>query len=123
MTILPPLKRVIIESPFKGTAERSQEQHERYLEHCLADSYARGESPFASHLLGPKVLNDDDPRERALGISAGWVWGAVADLVAVYCDLGISDGMHQSIEYYKKLGKAVERRTLPLPIVREVQSL
>lgn len=118
--VLPPLKKVIIESPFKATQERSQEVHECYLQHCLADSVSRGESPFASHLYLTKVLNDDVPMERAVGIQAGWVWAEHADLIAVYCDLGVSSGMAESIDRYMELGKIVERRTLDDRIVKSV---
>lgn len=120
MTILPPLRKVVIESPWRASQAYSVDQHRTYLMHAMADCVARGEIPFASHLYLAEILNDDDPRERALGISAGWEWGRHADAIAVYCDFSISEGMALSIAHYEKLGKPIERRTLPRPIVDDI---
>jgi hypothetical protein len=101
---------VIIESPYAGNIAES----ERYARAALADSLQRGEAPYASHLLytQPGVLDDTDPRERALGMEAGFAWGAVANLVAVYCDLGISKGMRAGIDRAEDAGVPVELRSL-----------
>lgn len=114
------MKMVIVESPFRATAERSQELHLIYLNHCIADSIERGEAPYASHAIMPLVLNDDDPADRLRGIMAGWRWGDHADLVAVYRDLGISEGMKLSIQHYEAIGKPVEWRALPPQLVKSI---
>ena len=75
--------RVIIESPFAGDIERNT----AYLKAAMLDSLRRGEAPFASHGLYPQVLDDTSPEERHIGIHAGFAWGGVCDLVAVYTDL------------------------------------
>jgi len=121
MSILPPPKLVIIESPFKATHYYTQEQHRLYLYHAVADSIRRGESPFCSHLILPEVLNDDDEYERALGVRVGLSWGKYADLVAVYSCLGCSPGMKTAISYYKSLNKPIEWRRLPDRIVAAVK--
>jgi hypothetical protein len=121
MTILPPPKLVIVESPYRATPYYTQEQHKLYLLHCLADCYRRGEAPFASHHLAPEVLNDDDDYERAVGIRTGTAWGKYADLVAVYSDLGVGPGMKAAIEYYKSIKKPLEWRRLPDRIVAAVK--
>lgn len=120
MTIILPLRKVIVESPYKATAERSLEVHRAYLLNCLSDSLRRWETPYASHLLIPEVLNDDDPMERGIGIRAGWYWAEHADLIAVYTDLGISEGMSLSISHYEKMGKPIERRVLDQRLVRSI---
>jgi len=104
----PPL--VLIESPYAGDVARN----ERYARACLADSLARGEAPFASHLLytQPGVLDDADPAERRQGIEAGLAWGARATLTAVYDDLGITEGMRQGIARAEAEGRPVEVRQL-----------
>ncbi len=104
----PPL--VLIESPHAGDVARN----ERYARACLADSLARGEAPFASHLLytQPGVLDDADPAERRQGIEAGLAWGARATLTAVYDDLGITEGMRQGIERAKGEGRPIVFRRL-----------
>ena len=80
---------------------------------AMADCIRRGESPIASHHLLPSILNDDSVYERALGIEAGLAWGARADLIAVYSQLGVSPGMRQAIQHYKAAGKPLEWRGIP----------
>ena len=121
MSILPPPKLVVIESPFRATHYYSQEQHRLYLLHCLADCYRRGEAPFASHHLAPEVLNDDDDFERAVGIRTGTAWGKYADLVAVYSDLGVGPGMKSAIAYYKSINTPIDWRRLPDRVVNAVK--
>jgi hypothetical protein len=84
------MKRVVIESPLAGDA------------------------PYASHLLFDQegVLNDLLPAERELGITAGFAWGEVADLTAVYVDRGISDGMRRGIASAENQSRPVEFRSL-----------
>lgn len=103
------MKLVIIESPFAGDVERNT----TYLKAAMLDSLRRGESPFASHGPYTQVLDDTNPEERHLGIHAGFAWGAVCDLVAVYTDLGISEGMRAGIEQHTARGKPVQYRSLP----------
>lgn len=79
----------------------------------MADCLRRGESPMASHHLLPEVLEDSDHFERALGIRCGLAWGAHADLVAVYSQLGVSPGMTQAIAHYQAAGKPIEWRGIP----------
>ncbi len=114
------MRTVVVESPFKATAERSQEQHELYLEHAMADCVARGESPYASHHYLTKVFDDSDPVERAKGLKAGWAIGDKLDACVVYSDLSVSPGMSQSIDHYRGLGKSVEWRRLDALLVRSI---
>ncbi len=106
---------VILESPYAPTQSHSLETHLAYARAALADSLRRGEAPIASHLLytQPGVLDDTVPDERALGIAAGLAWGRVADLTAVYSDLGLSKGMLAGIERAKEDGRPLDVRTLP----------
>lgn len=106
------VKLVIVESPYRGEVE----ENIRYARACIADCLQRGEAPFASHLLYTQdgVLRDDVASERERGMQAGWEWMGVADLVAAYCDRGISFGMEQGITHALKLGKVIEYRYLLL---------
>lgn len=99
---------VIIESPYAGDIARNK----AYARACLLDSLKRGEAPFASHLLYTQVLSDGIPEERSMGIEAGFAFRDVANLTAVYVDLGISDGMVKGIEDAKKKGLPYEFRTI-----------
>ena len=106
------MKLVIIESPYAGDIERNVE----YARTCMADSLARGEAPFASHLIytQPGILRDEIPGERELGINAGFAWGKAAELTAVYEDLGYSRGMRAGIEAAKEAGRPIEYRKIGL---------
>ena len=106
--------KVIIESPYKPDRYNGRDlfQNLAYARDCMSNSLSRGESPFLSHLLYTQVLDDAIPEERHLGMSSALAWYAVADLCAVYIDLGISEGMASGIEHAKEIGLTVEERTL-----------
>lgn len=101
---------VVVESPYAGDVERNL----RYLRACMADCFARGEAPFASHGLytQPGVLRDEVPEERSKGIAAGFEWGRVAERRVFYTDLGWSRGMHQGLDEAKRMGQPCEFRCL-----------
>jgi hypothetical protein len=117
--ILLPLKRTVILAPVIETQERSRQQLKMYHELACADSIQLHESPLGTMLLSD-LLDHDDPREMALITSAIWTWISVCDTVAVYCDLGISQDMTDTIAYANAIGKDVERRTLDSMILRDI---
>lgn len=114
------MKLVIIESPFAADTKERAELHLRYARAALRDSLDRGEAPFASHLLYTQVLDDNDPSERAAGIEAGLTWGAYANTVAVYEDIGISPGMRIGIEAAEKRGASVFFRKLDHAVLADL---
>lgn len=87
------MKRVVIESPFKGATATDEAMHVSYAQQCLLDSLVRGEAPFASHLLYTQVLDDQLPEDRRRGIEAGLRAVEGFELTAVYLDWGLSEGM------------------------------
>lgn len=100
---------VFVMSPFSGDVERNL----AYARAAVSDCIARGEAPFAPHLIYPVpgVLNDDEPGQRLLGIECGLAWARKADRCVAYIDLGESRGMRQEIE---ALGRwSVQRRSIP----------
>lgn len=103
------MKRVIIESPFAGGLLRRW-RNRRYARRALRDSCMRGEAPFASHLLYTQALDEGDPRERNIGITAGLEWGRDADATVVYADLGISRGMSLGITWARACCRPIEYR-------------
>lgn len=106
----PSIPVVIIESRYAGNVERNT----AYARLAMADSLSRGEAPFASHLLYTQigVLDDSDPVERKRGMEVGWEFMRDADLVAVYVDLGISEGMKQGIAEAERRGLEVVFREI-----------
>lgn len=107
-------KLVVIESPFAADNDADLARNKRYLQAAMRDCLLRGEAPYASHGLYTQegVLDDTIPAERAMGIEAGFLWRQVADLTAVYDDLGISGGMAYGIEDALKRHTQVVYRTL-----------
>ena len=99
------MKRVIIESPFRGDTERNI----AYARRAIMDSISRGEAPFASHLIYTQVLNELVPHESATGILLGFEWYKVVAACCVYTDYGISHGMMLGME------EAIRRR---VPIIQ-----
>jgi hypothetical protein len=104
-------KLVIIESPFGSDDPAVLEENKRYCDACLRDSLNRGESPFASHRVYTRVLDDNVPEQRRKAMEAGFAWmRKAADLVTVYVDRGISEGMMKGIERASGVGKRIEFR-------------
>lgn len=106
---------VIIESPCAGDVKGNT----TFARCCLHDSIMRGESPFASHLLYTQeyVLDDKVDRERKLGLETAARFYDAADLVAVYLDRGISNGMRLGIYRAHERGLRIEYRWLNGPLV------
>lgn len=104
---------VIIESPYAGDVEANI----AYARRAVRDSLDRGEYPIASHLLytQPGILDDMVPEQRALGISAGLAWRAVADRAVFYVDRGWSTGMKTARALYRQEGFQFETRTIGDP--------
>jgi hypothetical protein len=102
------VKRVILESPYRGDVDRNV----AYAQEAALDCLRRGESPIASHLLFPQFLRDDVPEERALGIAAGLAWSPLCDYAVFYEDLGWSDGMWAALSRYVREGIWYEKRSL-----------
>jgi hypothetical protein len=102
------MRRVIVESPFAGDTEK----HRLYAIDAMRDCFARGEAPFASHMLYPQALEDSNPVERDIGIEAGLIWGEMAHATVVYVDLGISQGMRLGINRAYIQGRPIEFRKI-----------
>ena len=100
--------RTIVESPYRGNVARNK----AYLDRCLLDSLNRGESPIASHKIWPSILDDENLEQRERGIEAGLAWVQVADLMVVYTDLGVSDGMENAMSRARRYGVPIELREI-----------
>lgn len=107
------MKLVVVESPYAGDVEKNV----TYARACLAHCLKKGEAPFASHTIYTQagVLDDNKPEERALGITAGFAWGAKADLRVFYVDLGWSNGMRAALTKYQLEGLPYTFRVLGNP--------
>lgn len=97
---------VFICSPFAGDIEANV----AYAREAMLDSLARGEAPYAPHLLYPQVLDDNDTVGRRAGMNAGKTILARCDVLAVYLDRGESSGMRSEISFAVERGIAIDRR-------------
>ena len=106
------MKRVVIESPYKGHVPVNELYGELCMHDCLVN---HNEAPYASHLLYTRtfVLRDEIPEDRKLGIEAGFFWRDVAEQTNFYVDLGMTDGMKLGIDDCNKKGNPFELRSLP----------
>jgi hypothetical protein len=105
------MKRVFLCSPYRGDRDRNSD----YLAACMSDSLSRGEAPFAPHGLYSAFLDDENHDERMQGIACGLAWLKAADLVAVYDDFGVSQGMRAEILHAQQRGFTVEYRSAGAP--------
>ena len=109
---------VIVESPYAAKSKWwlvalwQRWRNRVYARQCCLDCVLRGESPLASHLLGPQYLDDNDPVERRLGIECGLAWGFHAEKTIAYVDYGISAGMQLGIDNAQKAGRPVIHRRI-----------
>jgi hypothetical protein len=103
-------KLVCIESPWAGLG--GGEKAASYLRDCIRDSISRGEFPIASHAIWCVAggISDSVEANRFRGMSAGMKFIEVCDLVAVYTDHGISQGMRRAIDYAGVCGKPIVAR-------------
>lgn len=86
------MKTVCIESPLAGNFARNIE----YAKRCMRYALDKGVAPFASHLLYPQVLDDENPKHREQGIAAGLEFGDRCDERWFFVDHGKSHGMKRA---------------------------
>jgi len=104
------MERVIIETPYG----QNPRLFGKYAKDCMKDSFDRNEAPLASHVLyaTSDVLSENIKAHRDLGITAGYRWMAVADLVAFYMDYGWAKEMQAAYNYAKQLKREIQFRSI-----------
>ena len=111
--------KVVIESPLGGGFALNR----RYAIWCAWHCYTRGEAAYASHLIFPFFLDDQNAEQREFGITAGYEWAKHADIFAFYIDLGMSPGMTRAKERWgieenrTKRRATVRLRNLPVEML------
>lgn len=106
------MRLVIVESPYQAKTKEDLTRNIQYATQALRDSISRGESPYASHLILLGALDDNDPRERDLGIRCGYAWWGVVDAICFYIDLGWSPGMIAARKRANRYNMLVEERSI-----------
>ncbi len=95
---------VVIESPYKYNPETgySVAAHREYLDEAIKWCLDHGHSPYASHRMLTRVLDDLNPQQRVQGIRAGLNFHRVVDKVIFFVDLGRSPGMLKALAHCKQ---------------------
>jgi len=86
-----------------------------FARRCMIECLGRGQAPMAPHLLYPRVLDDNEPKDRELGMRAGRAWLIVCASVECYIDRGVSEGMRGDLRAAIALGMPIHFRTLAGP--------
>ncbi len=117
---------VIVESPFAGAMETNRQ----YAIRACADCFRRGETPFASHVHYPPILDELKPEERERGITAGYEFWSLARTIAFYADNGWSPGMIRALKRVSQCPGRWEMRirtfygeSPPIPISNQDEEL
>ena len=98
----------IVESPFRARTAHEFKKHIQYRNRCIKFCIDGGFVPLASHMMYTKVLDDNIPAERDLGISLGYELYRVASMVFFFTDLGVSEGMQKAQEFNRECYKIPE---------------
>lgn len=98
------MKPCVIESPYAGNVA----ENEAYLGKCISWCIDRQMTPYASHAILTRALDDTIAEQRERGLLAGrdFTEQLLANGAAwfVFIDLGVSPGMRQSIAYHRAQG-------------------
>ena len=95
--------------PTAETAIRNVIKEKRHMPLVYICSRYAGNTPLATHLLYPQILNDDDPADRELGLYFGWVLINKCSEVWVFSDGKISPGMKKEIIRAKSRNMKIRR--------------
>jgi len=93
---------VFICSPFAGDIEKNVKAARKYCRFAVEMGYI----PFAPHLLFPQFLNDNEPKERELGLFFGIALMSKCAEVWVFGET-VSVGMAKEIEKAEKRGMRI----------------
>ena len=102
----------IIASPFRGNTPEERLENIAYARKACSHAVKRGETPFASHLLFPQFLDEDNSVERQMGMEGNYKFWPIATKVAFYVDRGWSAGMKE------ELVKCIAEYEIPFEIRR-----
>ena len=101
------MRRIFVCSPFASPDPSVLRENVLRAEAACREIALGGDAPFAPHLLLPRFLREDQPRERGLGIRCGLAWLPVADELWVFGEE--SQGMRREIYEAQQMGIAVRR--------------
>lgn len=96
--------KIYVDSRYAGDIEANIAAAIRCCQYVIKN----GGMPIASHLLYPQMLNDNDPRQREMGLAFGLELLVLCDEVWVFYDeTGLSTGMRAEEAEAKRRGKPI----------------
>ena len=109
-------KLIYIASPYAGDVEKNT----GFAIHACRFCIAQGHTPVAPHLLYTRMLDDNDPAQREIGLNLGQQILRRCDELWV-CGSRISNGMAAEIAEAENLGIPIKRvETLKIHIGSEM---
>lgn len=94
-------RKIYVASRYAGDVDKNVTAAIAYCHRVIDEGYM----PVASHLLYPRILNDNIPEEREPGLLFGLSLLAICDEVWVFGT--VSPGVAQEIEEAKRLKKQI----------------
>jgi len=100
---------ICVESPCGSSDKDIFESNRLYLKRCMRYVFDKRCKPIASHALYAfsGMLDDSNPKDRALGIKAGLELNSLADEAWFFTDYGMSPGMKKALDHWISVGKDV----------------
>ncbi len=95
------MKRIFICSPLRGNIKENIEKAKEYSREVVL----AGHIPITPHIYFTQFLNDDDPKEREIGMEMGRKLLDICDEMWIYGEP--TEGMLQEIKQFK--GKKVKK--------------
>jgi hypothetical protein len=92
-----------IVSPYAGDISANVDAARRYCRFAVD----QGRIPICSHLLYPQFLNDDDPKERELGLLFGKILMDRCEEVWIFTDGEYSPGMEEEYRRAKRKNQKI----------------
>lgn len=106
-------KTAVIISPFMVEYPSKKDLFYRYAKRCAQDSMRRNEAPLVSHVFYYDLFGYSTVAiERDLGFNSQLAWIRKCDLVVVYSDYGMTQGMKAAVDYAKFKNKKIEFRVI-----------
>jgi len=91
-------------SPYRGI-DGDYGKNEQYTLKAAGYLISQGFIPVVPHLYLPRILDDNDEKQRERALQCGLKLLEKCDFAIVFSDLGISEGMRKELEHCKKLKK------------------
>ena len=95
---------VYICSRYAADEKRTVEQNEAAAVRYSQFAIEQGCIPLACHLFYPRILDDNNPEQRKLGLFFGQVWLDIAREIWIFSDGSFSKGMKSEYDRARQRG-------------------